>query len=208
MMSRDELRKAYERRYGACLLKLQPMLEDYIREAVAEYPRIDRVVARAKAVDRFMAKAARTQDGALKYSDPLNQIQDQLAARIVTYYLLDVGLINQLINDYFGSVEQKRIVPESESEFGYEGWHHVLFIPKDILTPDVPRGDCPEFFELQVNTLFQHAWAEANHDLGYKPPSQLDTEERRRIAFTAAQAWGADTLFNELEAKLLDENAN
>jgi len=187
-MSRDELRKAYERRYRECLVKLNPTLEDYIREVVGEYPRIDRVVARPKAVDRFIAKAARTENGTPKYSDPLNQIQDQLAARIVTYYLFDVGRINQLINDYFASVEQKQIVPESEREFGYEGWHHVLFIPQDILTPDLPKGDFPEFFELQVNTLFQHAWAEANHDLGYKPPSQLDSKERRRIAFTAAQA--------------------
>ena len=207
-MSQDQLREAYERRYHECLVKLEPMLENYIGETVGDYPRIDRIVARAKAVDRFMAKAARMEDGALKYSDPLNQIQDQLAARIVTYYLFDVGPINQLINDYLGSVEEKQIVPESESEFGYEGWHHVLFIPKDILTADVPKDDCPEFFELQVNTLFQHAWAEANHDLGYKPPSQLDSEERRKIAFTAAQAWGADTLFNELGARLLDENGN
>ena len=207
-MSQDQLREAYERRYHECLVKLEPMLENYIGETVGDYPRIDRIVARAKAVDRFMAKAARMEDGALKYSDPLNQIQDQLAARIVTYYLFDVGPINQLINDYLGSVEEKQIVPESESEFGYEGWHHVLFIPQDILTPDIPKDDCPEFFELQVNTLFQHAWAEANHDLGYKPPAQLGKYERRKIAFTAAQAWGADTLFNELGARLLDENAN
>lgn len=207
-MSRNQLKEAYERRYWKCLVKLSPMLENYIREAVGEYPRIDRVVARAKEVDQFMAKAERTEDGTLKYSDPLNQIQDQLAARIVTYYVFDVGPINQLINEYFGSIEEKQMVPESESEFGYEGWHHVLFIPADILTPEVPKDDCPEFFELQVNTLFQHAWAEANHDLGYKPPSQLDSDERRKIAFTAAQAWGADTLFSELGARLLDQNTN
>jgi putative GTP pyrophosphokinase len=208
MMSRDELRAAYERRYKECLVKLKPMLEKYIRETVGEYPRIDRIVARAKAVDRFMAKAGRTENGALKYSDPLKQIQDQLAARIVTYYLFDVGPINHLINDYFGSVEEKRVVPESESEFGYEGWHHVLFIPRDIFTPEIPMEDSPEFFELQVNTLFQHAWAEANHDLGYKPPSELQKHERRKIAFTAAQAWGADVLFNELAHKVIDKNAN
>jgi len=207
-MSQDQLKEAYERRYVECLVKLAPMLENNVREAVGEYPRIDRVVARAKEVDRFMAKAARTEDGTPKYSDPLNQIQDQLAARVVTYYLFDTRPINQLIDEYFGSVEQKQIVPDSESEFGYEGWHHILFIPQDILTPDIPKDDCPQFFELQVNTLFQHAWAEANHDLGYKPPAQLNSDERRRIAFTAAQAWGADTLFDELGARLLDENNN
>jgi hypothetical protein len=48
----------------------------------------------------------------------------------------------------------------------------------------------PEFFELQIMTLFQHAWSEANHDIGYKPGSvRLDLGAERRLAFTSAQAW-------------------
>ena len=57
----------------------------------------------------------------------------------------------------------------------------------------------PEFFELQVKTLFQHAWAEANHDLGYKPEGkELDQESKRLLAYASAQAWGADRVFDEL----------
>jgi putative GTP pyrophosphokinase len=207
-MSLDDLRKAYALRYDQCLVKLRPKLEDHIWEVVREYPRVDRVVARAKDIERFMTKAAKQENGQAKYSDPLNQIQDQLAARIVTFYLSDAEAINGLIGDYYRSVEHKRIVPDSENEFGYEGWHHILFIPADLLTPDIPSESCPDFFELQVNTLFQHAWAEANHDLGYKPPSELASKERRMIAFTAAQAWGADTLFDQLGTRLLRGNTD
>jgi ppGpp synthetase/RelA/SpoT-type nucleotidyltranferase len=57
----------------------------------------------------------------------------------------------------------------------------------------------PQFFELQVKTLFQHAWSEANHDLGYKPgATPLSSSEKRQLAFTSAQAWGADHIFDEL----------
>ena len=57
----------------------------------------------------------------------------------------------------------------------------------------------PGFFELQIKTLFQHAWAEADHDLGYKPGTvPLTSAQRRKIAFTSAQAWGADHMFDEL----------
>jgi len=55
-----------------------------------------------------------------------------------------------------------------------------------------------EFFELQVCTLFQHAWAQANHDLGYKAKEEIAEEERKLMAWAAAQAWGADRIFNEL----------
>ena len=63
---------------------------------------------------------------------------------------------------------------------------------------------CPTFFELQIKTLFEHSWAEANHDLAYKPHSELNLVQKRKIAFTAAQAWGADKIFDELSQELLN----
>ena len=48
----------------------------------------------------------------------------------------------------------------------------------------------PKFFELQIKTLFQHAWSEAEHDLGYKEDKHLNLDQKRRLAFTSAQAWG------------------
>jgi len=65
-------------------------------------------------------------------------------------------------------------------------------------------GEAPEFFELQIKTLFQHAWAEAEHDLGYKPPKPLTSIQKRKMAFTAAQAWGADQIFDELSRELAE----
>jgi len=73
-----------------------------------------------------------------------------------------------------------------------------LFVPTDLSDDTLSRDASVEFFELQIKTLFQHAWSEAEHDLGYKPPVKLTSDQNRGLAFTAAQSWGADQIFNEM----------
>ena len=73
-----------------------------------------------------------------------------------------------------------------------------MFVPEDLIDEKLESDKSVEFFELQIKTLFQHAWSEAEHDLGYKPSSQLTSDQKRRLAFTAAQAWGADQIFDEM----------
>jgi len=197
-MSEDDIKRIYQQRYIDVLEPLALKLEKYILNIVTEYPRIDRVCVRSKSVSSFVNKATKLVDGRAKYTDPLSEIQDQLGARIITFYLSDLKPICTMIEKYFGPIEKRRIEPDNENEFGYEGFHFILFIPEDLFTPGIPRDECPKVFELQVKTLFQHAWAQANHDLAYKPLSELTKEQRRKVAFTAAQAWGADTIFNEL----------
>jgi ppGpp synthetase/RelA/SpoT-type nucleotidyltranferase len=106
--------------------------------------------------------------------------------------------VSALIDKYFRHIEKKAVVPDSVSKFGYFGTHYILLLPKG-LTPSSGRASLPTFFELQIKTLFQHAWSEANHDLGYKPLEKpLTPEQERLLAFASAQAWGADKVFDSL----------
>jgi ppGpp synthetase/RelA/SpoT-type nucleotidyltranferase len=196
-----ELESRYRSRYERVLLPLSTRLDSYLRDVVQGYPRLDRISVRAKAVDRFLQKAMRQEGGKRKYTDPLNQIQDQLGARVVVFYLADVEQISARIEEYFGSIEVQHIVPDSPLEFGYEGKHYILFIPPDAKKPS-EDDESPTFFELQIKTVFQHAWGEADHDLIYKPAGALTSDQRRRVAFTAAQAWGADRIFEDLTLEL------
>lgn len=194
----NALKEAYKHRH-ALLGRLASALAEHISDSVRGEPRIDRVVARAKDIDRFLTKAATLVDGKNKYEDPLSQIQDQLGARIVVFYKSDVERVETLVRKHFRAIEFKELVPESETEFGYFGRHLVLVVPGDIVDDSMLADDVPRFFELQIKTLFQHAWAEANHDLGYKPGEQeLSSEQKRLIAFASAQAWGADHIFDQL----------
>ena len=198
-MSHENLKAKYSIRYDSYLLKMAADLENHLKDSVGSYPHIDRICARAKTIERFCKKAENKEKGKLRYSDPLNQIQDQLAVRIVTFYLKDVEKISKIIEKYYRPIERQHIIPDSEKEFGYQGKHYIMFVPDEIL-PQAPRGSYPKFFELQIKTLFQHAWAEASHDLEYKPSNNLKAEDKRKVAFTAAQAWGADRIFEELNS--------
>ena len=198
----NSLRDAYSARRRNMLLPLAQRLEIHLKSVFESYPRVDRIAVRAKSIDRFVEKAEKQENGNARYDDPLNQIQDQLGARIVTFYKADVAALCEGVTKYFRPIESRRIVPDSEREFGYEGQHFILFMPRDVFDDVVTEEESIQFFELQVKTLFQHAWSEAEHDLGYKPSSKLSTDQKRRLAFTAAQSWGADQIFDELHKQI------
>ncbi len=196
------LREAYQNRYNAVLKPIADALQADLSRLLRTEPRIDRVTTRAKAIDSFLIKATKIKpDGAPKYGAPLDEIQDQVGAMVVTFYLSDVERVANIVRAYFSEIEEQAIAPESNSAFDYEGRHLILHIPNEVLHTITTLEDRPKFFELQIKTLFQHAWAQANHDLGYKSDGQLSDHERRQIAFTAAQAWGADWIFNDLFEK-------
>jgi ppGpp synthetase/RelA/SpoT-type nucleotidyltranferase len=207
------LEKCYRERFDNVLRPIADALKMQLSELLQREPRIDKISARAKLVDRFLKKALKEEDGKPKYPEPLRQVQDQIAARVVTFYSSDVERISKVVRRYYRPIESQNIVPDSESEFGYFGQHFIFFIPSELLGKSFDKDLVPEVFELQVKTLFQHAWSEADHDLGYKPQGEpLSSDQKRRLAFTAAQAWGADHIFEELfvelsgRAKAYEEN--
>lgn len=201
-MNENDILKKYSTNYEQYLKDLIIELEDQVLDCVEGSPRIDRVVARVKSIESFMNKALKMENGTFKYKNPFTEIQDQIGVRIICFYKSDVPRVEKLIKDYFRPIEEKRKEPLETNQFDYEGTHYILLIPNDIRDPKVSKNDCPEVFELQIKTLYQHAWAEANHDLAYKSEDELKKDQKRKIAFTAAQSWGADEIFDEL-AKIL-----
>ena len=200
------LEQAYRIRHEQFLVPVSEKLEGHIRECLASCDRIDRVCTRAKSVTRFVQKAMKVEYGLQKYDDPLHQIQDQIGARVVTFYPSDVARVAEEVKRYFHPIESQLLVPDAESEFGYVGQHFILLLPSDVTAGIAGDDGVPGFFELQIKTLFQHAWAEAEHDLGYKNTRPLTSLQKRKVAFTAAQAWGADQIFDEMFRELSIES--
>ncbi|MDV3135199.1 RelA/SpoT domain-containing protein [Mycobacterium sp. 29Ha] len=195
-MDESAVRDQYVRRYPL-LLELADTLQANTLDALAGVPHIDRVAFRAKSVDSFVAKSLDS-----KYKQPLSEIEDQIAGRVITFFRDDIETVRAALNSWFGAVERETKEPSTPNEFGYESEHFVVVIQEHIK----PTGwndhpDMPNTFELQVRTLFMHAWAEPQHDLGYKG-SDIDRQTKRELAWIAASAWGADKTLNELAARL------
>jgi ppGpp synthetase/RelA/SpoT-type nucleotidyltranferase len=114
------------------------------------------------------------------------------------FYLSDISSLLETITKYYRAIETRLVVPDDAWRFGYTGQHLILALPTEAVPKKINVSDAPEFFELQLKTLWQHAWSEANHDLGYKTAPELNEDQQRRLAFTAAQGWGADRVFDEL----------
>lgn len=196
--------KEYERRYNAFLKTIAANLEQHVKGIVSDLPHVDRVGARAKTPDSFAGKITRKDDQEnLKYQKPFTELQDLIGARVIVFYLNDVKAVADQINRHFRHIEQKAMVPEYDWSFGYFGEHFVLALPRDVVPEGVDLAQVPGFFELQIKTLFQHAWSEANHDIVYKAKQGLTQDQIRRSAYAAAQAWGADRIVDELRAELV-----
>ena len=201
------LRDKYSERLVSFLEPAAKSIEDFLEDILGDHDAVCSVNARPKAIESFLEKADREYEGEPRYSDPLNQIQDQLGALITTRFLSDVDVVESIVNDSFRHIEQKAIQPDSEYEFGYVGRHFILFIPSDVWSP-LTEAPPIRFFELQIKTLFQYAWSETNHNIGYKQMAGLDLQERKLTAYVAAQAWGADRAVDELYNNIYKKSDN
>ena len=186
------------------LLKtLAQNLETETQAALDNIPRVDRVSFRAKAADSFARKSLATQNGALKYKMPLADIEDQVAGRVLVFFRRDIDVVVERLLKTFSRVEQSRKAPADQRSFAYESDHLVLVIPPHVLPAGWHELEFrPTTFEMQVRTLFMHAWAEPEHDISYKAKVPLTDEEKRKIAWAAANAWGGDAIFEQVRDAL------
>lgn len=149
---------------------------------------------RAKSISSFQEKVS----GNIKF-DP-KDMQDLAGVRIIGYVIADVEKISRIIEKNF-VVDEKRSKNKKdilgEEKVGYQSIHYVCKLSKT-------REKLPEnkkfkdlYFEIQVRTILQHAWAEIEHDRKYKFSGELPEGIPRRFNLIAGLLEIAD---NEFEA--------
>lgn len=169
------------------------------------------VQSRAKGVEEFVSKAMRPKGWPevrrapksvapskwRKYAYPLREVQDQVGCRVVVKSPKARALVAQTLARHYGHLEKGYKVHRDPRVFGYAAHHVVCPTP---LPMRAKRGIGIEAFEIQIVTLFQFAWSQMEHAVGYKPHDQLTREQRRNLAIAAALAEAADILFGRVRS--------
>lgn len=134
----------------------------------------------------------------------LNDITDLVGIRIITYLESDVDNVASLIEKEFkldteNSTDKRKLKID---QFGYKSLHIVA-------TLNLSRSKLREYkkyanlkCEIQIRSILQHAWAEIEHDLGYKSPLAIPETSKRSFNRLAALLETADIEFDRLKKEL------
>lgn len=135
----------------------------------------------------------------------LSDVTDIAAVRITTYFAEDVDRVAEVLErefviDIANSIDKRKLL--DPDRFGYQSLHYVASItPERCHLVEYSRFS-ERKVEIQVRSILQHAWAEIEHDLGYKSAAGVPREIRRRFSRIAGLLELADDEFSAIRREL------
>lgn len=128
----------------------------------------------------------------------LKDITDIVGVRVITHFEDEVDNIGKLIEREFivdvdKSVDKRKLL--DPDRFGYLSLHYICSLSPDRLKLSENRRFKDLVCEIQIRSILQHAWAEIEHDLGYKSGHGIPTPIRRRFSRLAGLLEVADEEF-------------
>lgn len=176
-------------------------LEGHLKNVIDPEIAIHSITNRIKERESLSKKIVRKN---LKYK-VLGDITDIAGIRIITYLDSDVTKIGRLIEKHY-NLDLENCVNKGEIEFdrfGYKSLHYVLGYNSENLTlPGLKRFKGLKL-EIQIRTILQHAWAELEHDLGYKHEISIPEKLKRSFTRLAALLETADIEFDRLKDQIM-----
>ena len=135
----------------------------------------------------------------------MSQITDIAGVRIITYYSEEVDEISKIIESEF-EVDQENSIDKREAlepdRFGYCSVHYVVSMSSQRLSLCEYNKFKNLKCEIQIRSILQHAWAEIEHDIGYKSEITIPKQMRREFSRIAGLLEIADNEFNQIRNAL------
>ena len=126
----------------------------------------------------------------------LADITDIVGLRVITFYSDDVDKVASAVDrlfdiDWENSVDKRKLL--QVDSFGYLSLHFIC-----------RYEGFPYRFEVQMRTVLQHAWANMNHDIGYKSGVEVPREYLRNLNRLAGMLELADEQFSKIRIEITD----
>lgn len=176
---------------SACL-QLKARLQEALQEANIQFHSIS---SRLKSPESLRLKLARPD----KTYASIWDVTDLVGLRVTTYFEDTIAEVARIIESRFAvdfGHTHDRLAAEDYRVFGYRSLHYVCGLEQARNLPITFR------FEIQVRTILQHAWAEIEHDLGYKASDTTPDNIRRRFIRIAGLLELADEEFVSIRRDL------
>ncbi len=115
----------------------------------------------------------------------LSDVSDIVGVRVITHFEDEVNRIAEVVEREF-QIDPGRSVDKRKAldpdRFGYISLHFICSIRRDRAALAEYREFAGICCEIQVRSILQHAWAEIEHDLGYKAGAPIPAPIRRRFS--------------------------
>lgn len=189
----DELKETFE----SYALSLQSLLNTLVRDAGISVHTLESRVKNRKSLDAKIVKKD-------KYKS-IDDITDIVGVRIISHYANDVDKIAEIVEEEFLVDKENSIDKRATLEpdrFGYLSLHYIITLndKRTKLKEYAPYKKIKA--EIQIRSILQHAWAEIEHDIGYKSSNGLPNEVRRYFSRLAGLLELADDEFVKIRKSI------
>lgn len=188
----------------ATLLSLEQMTNSLLSTLISNQKiNVHSITSWTKTLSSLCGKVDRPGKNYAKLED----ITDLVGIRVTTYFSDEVDQIAELIFNEFDIDHENSIDKRKSQEpdrFGYMSLHLVASYSDDRTRLQEYSSFKGIKFEIQIRSILQHAWAEIEHDIGYKSTRQVPDQLKRRFSRLSGLLELADEEFLAIKNSLLD----
>ncbi|MEO5365791.1 MAG: RelA/SpoT domain-containing protein [Magnetococcus sp. WYHC-3] len=184
--------------YADFLSRQVTLLTEFLKE---QGPRVYAITGRVKERDSLRRKLMEAEEP----YQVLEEVPDLAGIRVVTYFEEQVAQVAEVIQREF-KITRAHIVDQGvhmdPERFGYPSRSYVVGFLDNRLKLIEYRNFKNCRAEIQVRSLFQHAWAEIEKELGYRGRTDFPKERRRQFSRIAHLLEVGDEQLNEIRTYL------